>query len=211
MWTTLGASRRPRSDPFPAAGKHKFGVSSFSLGLGSEEPATRPPSFLSSVSRARSLTDALLRSHPLHLLLLLQDLPRLMRQRGLTWVKNTLRTQIRDCNWNLLPWSVSTSRQESGGKNLLISVNKAAGAETGPLSITETAGQLGGADTAQPAPTSLQGCKKPRVKSAAIWLGSASPRRWTWSVSLPSTAQSSSSPGPGKAEAPGFKPRWSSS
>ena len=98
-----------------------------------------------------------------------------MRQRELTWVKNTLRTQIRDCNWNLLPWSVSTSRQESGGKNLLISVNKGAGAESGVLSITETSSQSESADSAQPAPTSLQGCKKPRVKSAAIWLGSANP------------------------------------
>ena len=121
------------------------------------------------------LIGGLLRSHPLHLLLLLQDLPRLMRQRELTWVKNTLRTQIRDCNWNLLPWSVSTSRQESGGKNLLISVNKGAGAESGVLSITETPSQSEGADSAQPAPTSLQGCKKPRVESAAIWLGSANP------------------------------------
>lgn len=95
---------------------------------------------------------------------------------------------------------------------MLISVNKAAGAECGALSITGEAGQSGGASPAQPAPTSLQGCKKPRVKSAAVWLGRANP--WDLDpVSLLATSpvqalvSSFSSLGPGTAEVSDMKPR----
>lgn len=79
--------------------------------------------------------------------------------------------------------------RRSGGKNVLISVNKAAGAEPRDLSIMETIGQSGGFDSAQPAPISLQ-CRKIPCRKApwSGWDAPASSEPWSAHTHQPSPA-----------------------